>query len=335
MRAVQFDRYGDSDVLEVRTIPVPGPGRDEVLVRVHASGLNPKDAIVRQGGLRLLAGRRFPRGTGVDFSGEVAARGARVTDFKHGDRVWGFLDGYLGGAAADYVVVPRAWLAPMPRRLGWIEGAALPLVGTTALQGLRDVARLGSGERLLIKGASGGVGSAAIQIAKAMGAHVTALATGEGIDHCRALGADTVVDYRRIAPESLGERFDVFFDCVGGSPYRAYRRLFTRQGRWVTTVPEPMVYALVPISLALAPVLGGPRLGFVIVKPRPADLEELGRLVERGLLRMPVTAMYPLEEIRAAHDAVVRGHGRGKQVIVVSPEALGERDAGNEAVELP
>jgi NADPH:quinone reductase-like Zn-dependent oxidoreductase len=335
MRAVLFDRYGDAGVLEVRTIPVPGPGRDEVLVRVHASGLNPKDAIVRQGGLRLLTGRRFPRGTGYDFSGEVAARGARVTDLMHGDRVWGFLDGYLGGAAAEYVVAPRAWLARMPQRLGWIEGAALPLAGTTALQGLRDVARLKPMDRLLIKGASGGVGSAAIQIAKAMGAHVTALASGEGIDHCRALGADTVVDYRRIAPESLGVRFDAFFDCVGRSPYRAYRRLFTRRGRWVTTAPEPMVYALTPISRALAPVLGGPRLGYVIVKPRRVDLEELGRLVERGLLRMPVTAMYPLEEIRTAHDAVARLHGRGKQVIVISPEALGERDAGNDAVELP
>ena len=335
MRAVQFHRYGDSDVLEVRTLPVPGPGRDEVLVRVHASGLNPKDSVVRRGGLRLITGRRFPRGTGYDFSGEVAARGAKVTSLTHGDRVWGFLDGFLGGAAADYVVVPQGWLAPMPRRLGWIEGAALPLVGTTALQGLRGVARLESGERLLIKGASGGVGSAAIQIAKAMGAHVTALASGEGIDHCRALGADAVVDYRRTAPEALGERFDVFLDCVGQSPYRAYRRLFTRRGRWVTIAPEPMVYALAPITRVLAPVLGGPRLGFVTVRPQRTDLEEIGRLVERGLLRMPVTAMYSLEEIRKAHDVVARRHGRGKQVIVVSPEALREREAGNDAVELP
>jgi NADPH:quinone reductase-like Zn-dependent oxidoreductase len=335
MRAVRFHRYGDSDVLEVRTIPVPGPGRDEVLVRVHASGLNPKDPIVRQGGLRLLTGRRFPRGTGYDFSGEVAARGARVTDLVHGDRVWGFLDGFLGGAAAEYVAVPRGWLAPMPQRLGWIEGAALPLVATTALQGLRDVARLRSGDRVLIKGASGGVGSAAVQIAKAMGAHVTALASGEGVDHCRALGADAVVDYRRTAPESLGERFDVFFDCVGQSPYGRYRRLFTRGGRWVTIAPEPMVYALTPISRVLAPVLGGPRLSYVAVKPRRTDLEELGRLVERGLLRMPVTAMYSLEQIRQAHDAVAKLHGRGKRVVVVSPEAVRERDAGNDAVVLP
>jgi NADPH:quinone reductase-like Zn-dependent oxidoreductase len=301
---------------------------------VHASGLNPKDAMVRQGGLRLLTGRRFPRGTGYDLSGEVTARGAGVAHLAHGDRVWGFLDGFMGGAAAEYVAVPPAWLAPMPPRLGWIEGAALPLVGTAALQGLRDHARLQPGDRLLIKGASGGVGSAAIQIGKATGAHVTALASGEGIDHCRALGADLVVDYRRIAPESLHQQFDVFLDCIGGSPYRAYRRLFTPRGRWVTIAPEPLVYALTPLSRVLAPVLGGPRLRYVAVKPRRADLEELGRLVDGGLLRMPVTATYPLEEIRPAHDTVARRHGRGKQVIVVSPEALRERDAGNDAVEI-
>jgi NADPH:quinone reductase-like Zn-dependent oxidoreductase len=334
MRAVQFDRYGGSDVLEVRTVPLPGPGRDDVLVRVHASGLNPKDAVVRQGALRLISGRGFPRGTGYDFSGEVAAFGRRVTDLAHGDRVWGFLDGFLGGAAAEYASVPRAWLAAMPRRLGWIEAAGLPLVGTTALQGLRDEARLVSGDRLLIKGASGGVGSAAIQIAKAMGAHVTALAAGEGIDHCRALGADEVVDYGGFAPESLTARFDVFLDCVGRSPLRAYRRLFTPRGRWVIVAPQPMMYALTPFSRALAPVLGGPRLGYVAVKPRRADLEELGRLADNGLLRMPVTVMYPLEQIRLAHDAVARRHGRGKQVMVISPEALRERDAGNDAVEI-
>jgi NADPH:quinone reductase-like Zn-dependent oxidoreductase len=335
MRAVQFDRYGDTHVLQLRTIPVPGPGRDDVLVRVHASGLNPKDVIVRQGRLRLLAGRAFPRGTGYDFAGEVVAYGAGVSGLAHGDRVWGFLNGFLGGAAAEYAVVPRAWMAPMPRRLGWIEGAALPLVGTTALQGLRDAARLRAGERVLIKGASGGVGSAAIQIAKMAGAHITALASGEGIDHCRGLGADRVVDYRRTDPASLEERFDVFLDCAGGSPYRAYCRLFARGGRWVTVAPAPMVYALTPISRLLTPVLGGPRLGYVAVKPRTADLEELGRLVEDGRLRMPVTATYPLEGIRSAHDAVAARHGRGKRVIVISSEALGERAAGTEAVEVP
>jgi NADPH:quinone reductase-like Zn-dependent oxidoreductase len=322
MRAVQFDRYGGSDVLQVRQVPVPRPRPGEVLVRVHASGLNPKDVIVRQGSLRLLSGRRFPRGTGSDFAGEVAGLGARVTALAAGERVWGFLDGFMGGAAAEFVSVPQGWLSPMPTRLGWLEGAALPLVTATALQGLRDGARVRPGDEVLIKGASGGVGSAAIQVAKARGARVTALATGAGLDHCTALGADDVVDYRQTAPESLGRRFDVFLDCIGASPYLAYRRLFRRGGRWVSVAPEPVIYFLTPISRVTAPVLGGPRLGFVAVRPRHHDLLEAAGMVEQSLLRMPVTATYRLEEIAAAHDAVGKRHGRGKQVVAVSGEAL-------------
>ena len=312
MRAVQFDRYGPPDVLELRTIPVPTPGPDEILVRVHASGLNPKDTAVRDGSLRLLTGRTFPRGTGYDFAGEIAGTG---------DRVWGFLDGFLGGAAAEYVAVRRNWLAPMPARLDWIEAAALPLVATTALRGLRHAAGLRAGERVLIKGASGGVGSAAIQVAKAIGAHVTAIASGPGEDHCRALGADVVVDYRESPPETLPGKFDVFLDCVGGSSYLGYRRLFARGGRWVTIAPEPLIFALTPVSRVLAPLFGGPRLGFVAVKPRRADLEEVGRFVAQGQLRMPVMETFPLERIREAHATVAQLHGRGKRVIVVSEAA--------------
>ncbi|MGH7630769.1 MAG: NAD(P)-dependent alcohol dehydrogenase [Gemmatimonadales bacterium] len=319
MRSVQFDRYGGSDVLEVRTLAVPAPGPNEVLVRVHAMGLNPKDAVVRSGALRLLTGRAFPRGTGFDFAGEVAGTGAAVSDLVPGQRVWGFLDGFMGGAAADYVVAPREWMASMPERLHWVEAAAIPLVATTALQGLRDVARLTPGERLLIKGASGGVGTAAIQIAIVMRAHVTAIASGAGVEHCRSLGADAVVDYRKTDPAALRERFDVFLDCVGRSSIRTYRRLLRRDGRWVAIAPSLPVYALTPLSPVLNAVVGGPRFGFVAVKPRRADLEGIARLVDRGLLRMPVMETFPLEQIRAAHDVVGERHGRGKRVVLVAP----------------
>ncbi len=327
MRSVQFDRYGGPDVLEVRTLPVPAPGPTEVLVRVHATGVNPKDALVRSGALRLFTGRAFPRGTGFDFAGEVAGMGAGVSDLAAGQRVWGFLDGFMGGAAADYLVAPREWMAPMPERLGWVEAAAIPLVATTALQGLRDVARLTPGERLLIKGASGGVGTAAIQIAVVMRAHVTAIASGAGVEHCRSLGADEVVDYRKTDPAALRERFDVFLDCVGGSSIRAYRRLLRRGGRWVAVAPSLPIYALAPLSPLLNPVVGGPRFGFVAVKPRRTDLEGIARLVDRGLLRMPVMQTYPLEEIRAAHAVVAARHGRGKRVVVVSPRAAARSTA--------
>jgi NADPH:quinone reductase-like Zn-dependent oxidoreductase len=321
MRAVQFDRYGGSEVLQVRTVPVPSPGLDQMLVRVHASGLNPKDSVVRSGAMRPLSGTRFPRGTGYDFAGEVVRAGAAITDLAPGARVWGFLDGYLGGAAADYLVAPREWMSPMPERLDWIEAAAMPLVATTALQALRDVARIAPGERLLIKGASGGVGSAAIQLGVSMRAHVTAIARGDGVEYCRSLGADDVVNYRQGAPSNLRHQFDVFLDCVGRSPVLGYRRLLRKGGRWVTVAPAAAVYALTPISRVLSPLMGWPRFGFVAVKPRRADLEEIARLCDRGALRMPVTGTFPLEEIRSAHDLVSKRHGRGKRVIVVSPVA--------------
>lgn len=328
MRAVQFDRFGGPEVLELRSVAVPSPGAREVLVRVHASGLNVKDAWARAGGARFLGRTVFPLRTGFDFAGEVVATGAAAADLAPGQAVWGFLDGTLGGAAAEFLAVRRDWLCPMPRGLGWIEAAAMPLVASTALQALRDRARLQPGQRVLIKGASGGVGSATIQIAKARDAHVTAIATGTGLEHARKLGADVVVDYTRTAPRDIAERFDVFIDAAGGSAYGDYRALLHRGSRWVTVAPDPRIFVLGPITWVVAPLVGEPKLDFVAVRPRRADLEEISGLVEAGLLRMPVTATYRLEEIRAAHDAVAAKHGRGKRVVVISPEAIREAAIG-------
>jgi NADPH:quinone reductase-like Zn-dependent oxidoreductase len=317
MRAVLFDRYGDSGVLAIREVPLPTAGVGEVLVRVRASGVNPKDAMVRSGALRMFTGRQFPRGTGFDFAGEVAVPGAGVADLPVGQRVWGFLDGFMGGAAAEYLVAPRGWLSPMPERLDWAEAAAIPLVASTALQALRDVARLVPGERLLIRGASGGVGSAAIQIGAWMRAHITAIASGSGLSHCLELGADAVVDYRQGDRVTRQERFDVFLDCVGGSSIRRYTGLLRRGGRWVTVAVSVPAYLLAPVSRIFSP-LGLPRFGFVAVRPRRADLEQIAELVERGALRMPVTATYSMEQTPDAHDAAAARHGPGKRVIVVA-----------------
>ncbi|MHB1222490.1 MAG: NAD(P)-dependent alcohol dehydrogenase [Gemmatimonadaceae bacterium] len=322
MCAVQMDSYGGPETLHVRTVGIPPVGPRQVLVRVHAAGLNPKDARLRAAAPAPWVRASFPCGTGFDFAGEVAATGELVTDLEPAQHVWGFLDGHRGGTAAEYVAVPRGWLSPMPARAGWAEGAAIPLVACAALQALRDVARLSAGERLLVKGASGGVGSAAIQIARSIGAHVTAFAAGAGLEYVRALGADDVVDYSRTDPASLAGPFDVFLDCAGGSGCRAYRRLLTRRGRWVTVAPNLALFVLAPLWPAFGLVVGGPRPAFVMVRPRRADLEEIGRLVERGQLRMPVTGSYALDEIRAAHHALSSGGVLGKRVLLVSEEAM-------------
>ncbi len=320
MLAVQYDRYGPPEVLEFRRVAVPKAKPGEVLVHVYASSVNPKDAVVRSGLFKRFSGRAFPKGTGFDFAGEVVALGEGVADLAVGQKVWGFLDGFGGGAAAEYVAVTQGWLAPMPEGLPYAEAAALPPVGLTALQALRDKALLQSGERLLLKGASGGVGSAAIGLAKAMGAHVTAVASTGSLEHCRMLGADEVVDYTCTDLLGLEGRFDVFLDLYGGSPFHTYRRLLERRGRFVTTAPDPSIF----LNRLVTRLLPGPRADFVFVKPKQGDLVTLAAYVEAGALAMPVEATYTLETVREAHRAVAEGHARGKRVLLVQQTA----DAG-------
>ena len=328
MQAVQYDRYGPPEVLELRRVALPTPGPEEVLVRVHASGLNPKDAIIRSGFFRRFSGSVFPKGTGFDFAGEVSEVGAGAVGLCPGQKVWGFLDGLNGGAAAEYVAVPQGWLAPMPEGLPYAEAAALPLVGLTALQALRDKADLKRGEKLLIKGASGGVGSAATQLAKALGAHVTAVASVSSLEHCRALGADEVMDYAQTDLTTLSQRFDVFFDCYGGSPYARYRRLLKKSGRFVTAAPDPSIF----LARLVTRLLPGPKADFVFVKPRRDDLETLAGYVEAGALAMPIEATYTLETVREAHHAVAEKHARGKRVVLVrEPVTSDARDAARAA----
>ncbi|GMV03944.1 MAG: dehydrogenase [Gemmatimonadota bacterium] len=322
MRAVRFQEYGDPDVLEVREIPVPVPGPDEVLVRVHAAGLNPKDAMIRSGALGLQAGRTLPRGTGFDFAGEVAEAGSGVSDLPVGTAVWGFLDGVLGGAAADYVVAPRAWVAPAPAGLSWLEAASLPLAGSAALQALRDVARVRPGERVLVRGAAGGVGSAAVQVAKLLGARVTAAARRGALPHARTLGADMVLDAATLSLS--GHRFDVVLDCVGCGPVRLARDFLAPGGRWVAVAPSLPVFALAPLTGWLGRRLGMRSFGFVVVRPRSGDLAWLADQATRGALRVSVTAAYPLEHVRDSHRDLEEGGARGKRVLAVSDAALAE-----------
>lgn len=323
MRAVQFDRFGGPEVLELRSVEVPTAGPSEVLVRVDASGLNPKDAMFRASSPTPWRRPRFPRGTGFDFTGEVAVVGAEVSGLAVGQRVWGFLDGVLGGAAADYLLARPHALGLRPESLDPLRAAALPLVGSAALQALRDVARLRPGERLLIKGASGGVGSAAIQIGRAMGARVTAIASGVAAERCRALGAHTVAAEPDLFGVGSRTHFDVFLDCAGSSSLARYIRLLSRRGRWVTVAPNVPVFILSPFA-GVTRRLRAPHFGYVVVRPKSRDLDELSRLVTAGRLRPMPVEPFTLEQVRAAHAALsTRGRNR-RPVFAISPAALSQ-----------
>lgn len=314
MRVAEYDHYGGPDVLAVRERPRPAPGRDQVLVRVRAAALNPKDVLIRAGKFRWMTGRRFPRRTGYDWAGEIAALGPGVDSLKVGDRALGMIDASAGGACAEYVVAARAELTRCPASLPWDEAAALPLAGLTALQALRDLAGLRDGQRVLINGASGGVGTLAVQVAKAMGAHVTAVTSAGNAALVAGLGADEVLDYARAELARPDRPYDVAFDVFGNRSFAALRGALTPRGVYVTTVPSPRA-----VALHLATRLGGRRARLVVVRSRSADLDALLALHARGALRAVIDRRFPLDAIADAHRYLGTRRARGKVVIELAP----------------
>lgn len=318
MKAVLHDRYGGPDVLYVGRVPRPEPGPGEVLVKVHAFSVNGGELAARSGRLRLLLGRRFPRRVGLDFTGEVAALGTGVARFTPGDRVWGVLGRSSGfGSAAEYVTVPAERVGLVPDSLDPVDAAALP-VATTAVTALRAKAGLRPGERLLVRGAAGGVGNAAVQLGRAYGAEVTALARAANLDLVRELGAHEAVDHRSVRPADLG-RFDVVLDTVG-TELRSYRRLLNPGGRMVT-IAFDLGRPVTSLGYVAGSALHGRgRVRFFSGNPRQSDLDALARHVTEGALRPVVDTVFPLEETAEAHRALEAGGVRGKYVVRVAAE---------------
>lgn len=314
MRVAEYDRYGGPDVLAIRERPRPEPGPGQVLIRVHAAALNPKDVLIRAGKFRWLVGRRFPRRTGYDWAGVVVGLGRGVRDLALGDRALGMIQAMAGGACAEYVVAERGELTRCPADLPWDQAAALPLVGLTALQALRDLADLRAGQRALINGAAGGVGTVAVQLARALGAHVTAVTSAGNRELVADLGADQVLDYATADLAHPARPYDVVFDVFGNRSFSALRGALTARGTYVTTVPSARA-----VVDHLRTRLGGQRARLVVVRSRTADLDLLLALHGRGALRPVIDRRYPLAAIADAHRHLGTRHARGKVVITIAP----------------
>jgi NADPH:quinone reductase-like Zn-dependent oxidoreductase len=314
MKAAQIDRYGEPDVLRITDVDRPVPGEGEVLVRVEASSVNGHDVLVRAGGLKMISGRKFPLGTGLDFAGVVAATGPGTESYSAGDRVWGTVHPrkrHRTGAAAEYVAVPADRIAPAPANISVPEAASLVVAGTTALIALRDSTHLASGERVLVRGAAGGVGTAAVQLAHAIGGQVTALARDRHASALAGLGADRVLGYDATM-EQTGS-FDVIVD-MAGTDLECYRRRLTRNGRMVTIGLSAAALA----AIALSAVHGSRRIRTFSANPDTALLRDLAAHVASGTLRPAVTKVYPLADIAAAHRAFTQGGTLGKHVIAIA-----------------
>ncbi|GAA1879764.1 NAD(P)-dependent alcohol dehydrogenase [Streptantibioticus ferralitis] len=315
MKAALFDRFGGPEVLYVGRVPRPEPAAGEVLVRVCALSVNGGELAARSGRVRFVTGRKFPQRVGLDFTGEVAALGTGTTGIALGDRVWGVLGRASGfGSAAEYVTLRPDRLGRVPDGLDLVEAAALP-VGTTAVTALRDIAALRPGERLLVRGAAGGVGNVAVQLGRARGAEVTGLARAANLDFVRGLGARHAVDHRAVAPHELG-RFDVVLDTVG-SELPTYRRLLKPGGRMVT-ITFDLSRPLVSVgSIAASTVHGRGRVRFFSGNPKRTLFDDLARHVTDRVLSPKVDTVFSLEDIGAAHRALEAGGVRGKYVVRV------------------
>ncbi|MFE7932208.1 NAD(P)-dependent alcohol dehydrogenase [Streptomyces sp. NPDC057456] len=315
MKAAQITSYGAPDVLRINEVDRPAPGVGEVLVSVEASSVNGHDVIVRAGEVKMVSGRRFPIGAGLDFAGVVVETGADVEGYRAGDRVWGMVhprQRHITAGAAEYVVVPAARIAPAPAGLSSVDAASLVVAGATALIALRDSVHLAGGERVLVRGAAGGVGTAAVQLAHALGGHVTALARDRHAPLLTGLGADEVLDYGSTTSDRIGP-FDVIVDTVG-SELHCYRNRLAKGGRMVTVGLSAGALA----AIAASSVYGPRRIRTFSANPDSAVLRDLADHVASGALRPVVDSVYPLADIAAAHKAFEHGGVVGKHVIAVS-----------------
>ncbi len=312
MRALAYDRYGPVDVLAVREVGTPRPRAGEVLVRVRAAALNPKDALLRKGRFRALSGARFPKIVGLDFAGEIVELGRGVRGHRPGDRVFGGFNHWaaLRGTVAEYVVAPTRSLAAMPRACSFEDAAAIPLAGSTALQALRDLGRVRPGDRVCIHGASGGVGTFAIQIAKALGARVTTTSGAASLALCAELGADDALDYAMVDPFAGDRVFQIVFDVFGNRSLSTVRRGLAADGLYVTTVPSRRIFLD-----AATTWLRRPRARLVVVRLRTADLDQLAGLVEDGRLRPRIDRVVPFADCVEAVRYLETRHAHGKVVI--------------------
>ena len=323
MKAIVYCDYGSPDVLKLETIAKPVPTDKQVLVKVRAASVNPYDWHFMRGEPRIMRiefGLRKPKGMrmGVDFAGIVEAVGKEVTQFQPGDEVFGGRT----GAFAEYVVIAEQFLVPKPGNINFEQAGAVQIAGLTALQGLRDNGKLQPGEKVLINGASGGVGTFAVQIAKTLGAEVTGVCSTRNVDMVRSLGAHHVIDYTKQDFTRAAQRYDLILDLVGNHGLLAVRRALTREGRHVI-VGGPAGAWIAPMDIVIRAFLLRPfvkqEMGFMMSKVNREDLILLRDLMAAGKVTPVIDKTYPLSETRDAVGYQETGRARGKVVITLAP----------------
>ncbi len=322
MQAMTYRAYGAPDMLQPTTVARPVPEAGEVLVQIHAASLNQADLYLLRGKpwiARLSSGLFRPKRStlGADIAGRVVAVGRGVTQFQPGDAVYGDLAACGFGGFAEYVCAPEEALAPKPAGLSFAQAATVPMAAVTALQGLRATGPVEAGARVLVHGASGGVGTFAVQLAKSMGAHVTAVCSARHVEQARSLGAEHVIDYTREDFTRDGRRYDLILVVNGRRSLAEYRRALSPRGRLVVaggdvgTIMQATLFGPA-VSLARGVTVRG-----LVARPSREDLMFVGALLDSGVVVPVIDRCYPLGELPEAMRYLGSGHARGKVVITV------------------
>jgi NADPH:quinone reductase-like Zn-dependent oxidoreductase len=312
MRAVIIKRYGGPYALELADQPRPEPKDHQLLIRVHAAAVNPIDWRIRSGSLRFLWPLKLPLVLGYDVAGVVEEVGRHVQRFQPGDEVYAYLDQRRAGGYAQYAVAGERCVALKPANLSPEEAAAVPLAGLTSLQSLRDLGHIRNGDRVLINGASGGVGTFAVQLAKLFGADAVGVCGTANMDLVRKLGADRVLDYTRDDFTLVERRLDIVLDAVAKSHFRQCRHLLRPGGVFITTVPDAGA-----LWNRLATLAGEKQCRSLLTQPRGDDLDRFRTWIEQDKVHPVIDRVLPLEDAVEAHRLSEQGHARGKIVLKV------------------
>lgn len=304
MKAIRMHSYGGSEVLFYEDVPQPETGTDEVLIRVHAAAVNPVDWKIRDGYGKETFGHQLPHILGCDVSGVVEAVGKDVQRLKPGDAVYGYISLRREGTYAEFVAAKESEVALKPSSLDFVEAAAIPVGALTSWQAIFDIAQLAAGQKILVHAAAGGVGSMAVQLAKAKGAYVIGTASARNADFLRELGVDEVIDYQTTRFEEVVRDVDVVFDTIGGETQERSFQVLKPGGVLVSSVSPP-------------PAFAGVNVAMVGVQPNAAQLDEIRQLIDAGKVKPFVETILPLSEVRRAHELSKSGRTRGKIVLRV------------------
>lgn len=312
MKAVFYNKYGSPDVLEIGELDKPEIYENEILIEAHASSVNPVDWKIRNGSIKILTGKKFPKGLGRDIAGKVAEVGAKVTGFEVGDEVYGKLSGLKSSACAEYVVAKPNDLVRKPKNLNFNKAATVPLAALTAYQALVKQGELTKDSDVLINGCSGGVGHFALQIAKALGANVTGICSTKNIAIAMELGADKVIDYTIENVTDKNEKYDIIFDAVANQSYGKIKPILKNKGRYVTTLPAVSV-----ILNFITGIFSSKKARMINVKSNPQDLQLITEMIENGKVKPVIDKIYQLNDVREAHRYSETGRVVGKLAISI------------------